>query len=154
MRRDRFFPKWSSINYWEVRVVGDKSLQNFSVWLIIVGHVNNAPHGIVGRSEVGGDICAASAERDGSELGINPRPSLHRGAECEEEIAVRSVRGVSLVTSKPPRGRTTTLKSPPRELREKACVVNGEEELVEETALKTSASHLAILQRFGGRRCH
>lgn len=77
------FPKWSSINYWEVRVVGDKSLQNFSVWLIIVGHVNNAPHGIVGRSEVGGDICAASAERDGSELGISPRPSLHRGAECE-----------------------------------------------------------------------
>lgn len=29
-----------------------------------------------------------------------------------EEIAVRSVRGVCLVTSKPPRGRTTTLKSP------------------------------------------
>lgn len=65
---ESLFSKYTCVDDWDVRVVGHKPLQN----------VNDAVHGIIGWSEVSGDITSATADRDLSKLGTSPlwRPIL------------------------------------------------------------------------------
>ncbi|KAL1484181.1 hypothetical protein MTO96_032730 [Rhipicephalus appendiculatus] len=105
-------PKISCISYWEARVIDDKTLENFSSWLIIVGHVSDAPHGIVPRSKVGDDIGSAAAEVR-NQLGMSPHAGIHEGTDCEDAEVGLGVTVTLLMTLLSPVGaalKTTVVR--------------------------------------------